>query len=295
MTYDPDRDLLYGICDEYPGGQCLQTMTPNGVVLWRKPIDLADASSEGGAWRQPGGDALQLAGGGGYMMVLRSETIDSAGKIVKPGRIRVYDPQSGKRVYSGTTRRHPGYRKLSKLEIEQYWQAMLDDDAKAADRAAWQLAAGREDAERFVADQLAQIKSRVDAVQVERLVKQLDADEFRAREDAQQKLAELGPDIEDELVKHAATGSAEAKKRIGALLVRLSEPAKLDASSRRSLLAVAVLRRTATNDTAAKLKKIADAAPRVGLRRAAAETLEQLKADQEEAKREADREKSAAQ
>jgi hypothetical protein len=294
MTYDPDRDLLYGICDEYPGGQSLQTMTPQGVVLRRKPIDLGDAASEGGAWRQPGLEALQLAGGGGYMMVLRSETIDDAGKIVKPGRIRVYDPQTGKRVYSGTTKRHPGYRKLSKAEIEQAWQEMLDDDAKAADRAAWQLAAGREDAEQYVAKQLAQIKSKVNPAEVERLVKQLDADEFRAREDAQQKLAELGPDIEEELTKHAASASAEAKKRIGALLVRLSEPAKLDAESRRALLAVAVLKRTATSDSAAKLKNLAEGGPRLGLRRAAIEALTQLKSEQEDAKHEAAAEKSSA-
>jgi WD40 repeat protein len=114
----------------------------------------------------------------------------------------------------------PEARRLAAKERETLWTQLADSDALKAQRALWTLIAGGKDAVAMLKGRLRPAE-RVDPKRLQKLLADLDADEFAVREAASSQLMELGEQVETAL-ETALTNrpSLEVCKRIEYLLVR---------------------------------------------------------------------------
>src|SRR5262249_38665932 len=108
----------------------------------------------------------------------------------------------------------------SPAELEADWKD-LAGDAKAGYAALGRLILSPERGVPFIEKQL-QNTTPVDNKRIEQLIKDLDANQYSAREQATKELGALGDRVMPALKKSlASTPSAEASKRLGALLDRI--------------------------------------------------------------------------
>jgi len=268
LCYDPRTEYLHAIVNDR---QCrLITMTRSGKVVDSTPIRVPGESFRFDS-------SMQLVALDRYVAVLTSQPEDSRRRPL-PGNIVLFEPKSGRRLYAGLLRERPGVAHLNADEIAGLWKELAGDDAKAADAAAWKLAAGEDTAINFVLERIATIRMP-DAEQIRGLVAQLDNDQFAKREAASRKLAELGPVIEGELSKYAGRGSAEARRRIASLLERFQASAASDPRARQRQGAIAVLERNASPKAIEALRKLVvmPDAP-AGLKKAAEAAVKRIEA-----------------
>jgi hypothetical protein len=113
---------------------------------------------------------------------------------------------------------------LGPKQVQALWDDLGGKDATRADRAFWSLVAAPKEAAALVRDRLAAAPLPADAARVRRLIAELDAEEFDAREKAEAELKRLGANAAPALREVlAGKPSAEARRRIEGLLSRLEQ------------------------------------------------------------------------
>jgi hypothetical protein len=114
------------------------------------------------------------------------------------------------------------------VKLEALWTDLASDDARKAFQAVRALAARPKEAAPFLRDQLRPLAAAETNDSPERIAKltaDLDANDFETRDKASKELAKLGPRAEATLKKALENSpSAEAKRRIEALLVDIGKP-----------------------------------------------------------------------
>jgi RNA polymerase sigma factor (sigma-70 family) len=145
----------------------------------------------------------------------------------------------------------------SDADLSQLWEALAADDPAAAGVAQWRLAAVPEQTLALVRTQLKQ--TRAAGTATEKLIDQLDADEFEVRERAEAELARRGDTIRPQLEKALRSARPEAKRRIEHLLERFAQ-APLSADDLRAVRTVEVLERIG-EPARELLKELAKTAP----------------------------------
>jgi RNA polymerase sigma factor (sigma-70 family) len=165
----------------------------------------------------------------------------------------------------------PGVRRCTAEELDGLWADLEGADATKAYRALCRLAASPDLALSRLRDGLRPVPP-TDRTRLERLVRDLDADEFAVREKATAELAAFG-EAADGVLREALKGkpSAELKRGVEQLLARQRQmtPAQLPELRRLELLewldtpeARELLRQLAKGNPDARLTKEADAALR---------------------------------
>jgi WD40 repeat protein len=171
----------------------------------------------------------------------------------------------------------PAAAKLSPKELEILWADLAGADAAKAYRAIRALVAADAQAVPFLGRRLRQI-SAPDPKQLARLIADLDAQQFTAREKAARELKSLGR-LARPALKQALAGqlSLEVRRRVEVLLQQL-EPSVLSPAELRACRAVEALERIGT----AQVREVLEQVAREGsipslLARDAREALERLK------------------
>lgn len=147
----------------------------------------------------------------------------------------------------------------TKAALEAAWADVRGGDALHAWQAIWTLAAAGDDAVRFLRGQLPVPKASED--EVRRLIAELDADEYEARERAQRGLEGLGPQARPLLEKIlAGTPTAEQRTRIELLLAN-ADAQHLGREDLVGCRAVAAIERVGTSAARAFLAELAKGSP----------------------------------
>jgi WD40 repeat protein len=162
----------------------------------------------------------------------------------------------------------------SKIDAEAAWAGLADEDAAKAYETIARL--GESPAGlRLLRDRLKPVDT-ADAKRIERLIVQLDDDEFDKREEASRELAKLGRRAEGALRKAVkAATSAEVVRRAGDLLKMVEEGA-LSGEGLRESRALEVLEGLGTPEAKKLLEELAKGAPDAALTREAKASLERL-------------------
>jgi WD40 repeat protein len=169
----------------------------------------------------------------------------------------------------------PGLRRLgaarselSPEELQTNWAQLADADAKKARAAVEALAAAPGAAEPLLKGQLRPVK-RAQLERIQRLIADLDSEQFATREAATTELAALGEEAESAL-RRALVGtlSVEARRRVEALLKGPTPHSIPNGEQLRRLRAIHVLEQIGSPEAAHLLAELAEGAP------SARETLE---------------------
>jgi hypothetical protein len=149
---------------------------------------------------------------------------------------------------------------LKPKELLGLWNDLVGDDAGKAFQSMRRLAAGSRQAVPFVREQL-KPAVRVDPSKLDRLIAQLDSEDFEERNGATAELARLG-DLAVPALQKLANGqpTLEARRRVEQLLLRLTT-GSLTAEQVRVVRAIEVLERAATPDARQALDALANGAP----------------------------------
>jgi hypothetical protein len=135
--------------------------------------------------------------------------------------------------------------KLGRDELARYWDDLASTDAARAYRAIGELARHPGQAENLLRARLA-AQPGISTERLDRLIADLDADDFAVREKASKELANLGR-LAGESLRKVLDGqpSAEVKRRVQELLKRLEGRGE-DPQERRLIRAIEVLERLGT-------------------------------------------------
>jgi RNA polymerase sigma factor (sigma-70 family) len=151
---------------------------------------------------------------------------------------------------------------LTAEELEARWQELLGDDAPRAYQAVRKLAAAPASALGLLRQRLQPI-APPDAKRLERLVAELDSDDFAVRQNASTELEKLG-DLAAAACRKALAGkpALEMRRRLEALLDKQFAQARKPAPERlRVLRALEVLELVGTNEARQLLTNLAKGAP----------------------------------
>jgi RNA polymerase sigma factor (sigma-70 family) len=163
---------------------------------------------------------------------------------------------------------------LDRQKLEAAWFD-LAGDARKAHRAIYALAASPKDTVPFLAERLRPVAT-VEAKKVDRLLTELDSDEFRVREAAARQLADMGMQIEPALQRALENEpSLEMRKRVGTIQAKLHGVPP--AATLRALRAQRVLEAIGTPEARQLLRMLAAGAAGALETRDAAAALERLK------------------
>jgi RNA polymerase sigma factor (sigma-70 family) len=152
----------------------------------------------------------------------------------------------------------------------------LSEEAPKAYHAIWTLGDSPSQAMPFLKERLkpAEEAEEVDPKQIQRLLTNLDSDEFTTREAAEKELAKLGERIHPALRKVLeGQPSVEVRHRLKAIL---EEPAVPSGETLRTLRAIQALERIGTKEACEALKKIASGAAYARETQDAKEALERM-------------------
>jgi WD40 repeat protein len=157
----------------------------------------------------------------------------------------------------------PGWsapKNLAAAGPEKCWGALAEATPAAGYRAVWDLTAVGDEAVGFLAGRIKPAPAFA-AARLRKLLKELDADEFAVREEAQKGLAKLGDAVEGDLEAALNTRpSPEARRRLLALLADIRRgPVSVD--ELRARRAVQVLERVGTPAARKALAALAGGAP----------------------------------
>jgi hypothetical protein len=150
----------------------------------------------------------------------------------------------------------------------------LTDEAPKAYHAIWTLGDSPKQAAPFLSDRLKPAEE-IDAKLVQRLLADLDSDQFETREKAAKELATLGERIAPELQKTLDGNPSEEMRRRVKELLDLPTPVP-SGETLRTLRAIQALERMGTKEACAVLKKLATGADAARETRDAKEALERL-------------------
>jgi hypothetical protein len=142
---------------------------------------------------------------------------------------------------NGTARRQLPVTNLTAKDRERFWTDLRDAEAVKAHAALWTLAAAPQQAVPFFKEHLHPVP-RVAPDRLQRLIADLDADEFARREQASRELAKLGSEAEPALRKASdSKPSLETRRRVDALLKDLACQTEMTPNALRQLRAIQVL------------------------------------------------------
>ncbi len=148
-------------------------------------------------------------------------------------------------------------KRLSADDLKRLWADLADEDARKAFRAVCVLAAAPAQAAPYLRERL-KPEAGPDAKRLEKLIGELDSDEFDAREAAMKELAKAGPAAAPVLRKAlAGSPSAEVRDRLNQLLKNL-EAGGLSAGRLREMRAVEALERAGTAEARRTLEALKD-------------------------------------
>jgi len=164
---------------------------------------------------------------------------------------------------------------LAPLALEGAWADLAADDGFKAHRAVWTLAAAPKEALPLLRDSLKPVPAG-DSKRIAQLVKDLDADDFDAREKASAELDRIGEPAAPALRK-ALEGmpSAELRVRATSLLEKFTGKAPSAEGLRRGR-AMEVLEQLGGTEARAVLEEIAKGAPEAALTQEAKAALKRL-------------------
>jgi RNA polymerase sigma factor (sigma-70 family) len=158
------------------------------------------------------------------------------------------------------TRARPRVVPLADRDLEARWADLAGADAARADQAIQDLSASGGQSLPYLRNHL-QPASAPGAQRVERLIADLGSGRFTEREQAMQRLEQLGCLAEPALRQAlAARPALEVRRRIEQLLDNLDRPIT-DAETLRALRAIEVLERMGSADARKILHRLADGAP----------------------------------
>jgi dipeptidyl aminopeptidase/acylaminoacyl peptidase len=161
-------------------------------------------------------------------------------------------------------------------EAARLWADLADEDAARAWRAGWLLAATPGPAVALARRHLRPVPP-LPAGRIQRLVADLDHEQFAAREKAEAELKALGRRAEVDLRRTlASTKSAEVRRRARRLLLPLDGNAGALPQERLTCRAVAVLERAGTDEARRLVKELAAGCPTARQTREARAALARL-------------------
>jgi WD40 repeat protein len=164
---------------------------------------------------------------------------------------------------------------LTHQELANLWADLAEADASKAYRAISALAAAPRDCLPMLKERLKAIPT-ADAQRVEKLIGELDAEDFATREAASHELERLGPAVEPALRKASQRRpSPEAGRRLEALLGLLARPVP-PAECLREIRAIQVLARIVSPEAGKRLEALAQGEPSALQTRAAQRALARL-------------------
>lgn len=150
-------------------------------------------------------------------------------------------------------------QRLEAKEIESLWTDLADADAAKAWRAVWRMAEAPHDALSFLRGRVKSYPT-ASADVTRKLLADLDSDSFERREEAENRLKELG--LQAEAALHEALKakpSLEQKRRIELILAALREtPEPLSGEELRQLRALIVLERIGSPEARRMLENVAN-------------------------------------
>jgi hypothetical protein len=162
-----------------------------------------------------------------------------------------------------------------KIDADAAWEALGGGDAGKAYETIVRLGAAPDVAVRLLRERLKPVEA-ADGKRIERLIAQLDDDEFTVREQASQELAKLGSRAEEALRKTAqAAPSEEVRQRVAELLRKL-DGGSASGEPLRETRALEVLEGLGTPEAKKLLEELAKGAPEAALTREAKASLERL-------------------
>ncbi len=161
---------------------------------------------------------------------------------------------------------------LTEAKRKECWKDLAGEDARRAHQAVWSLAREPGASVSFLKARLHPVKV-VRREQLDRLIKDLDADAFDVRQRAVSELEKLGELAESALRRTLANKpTLEQRRRIEPMLAKL-EAGLPSGESLRSLRAVRVLEHAATAEARQLLRELAGGAEGAALTRAAQAAL----------------------
>lgn len=145
--------------------------------------------------------------------------------------------------------------------LEALWSDLAGDDAAAAHRSLWTLAADPERAVPLLRRHLRAAALPADAERVRRLIAELDGDDFETRERASKQLRELGDAVEP-VLRQTLAGSppAETRRRLELLIADLEGPVT-SPEALRAVRGVELLERCGTRAARQLLETLAAGTP----------------------------------
>lgn len=160
-------------------------------------------------------------------------------------------------------------------EMERLWTALASADGIRAYRALWMMIAAARPSVSLLAERL-RPKQPVEGTRLERLIAELDSDQFKNRVRASQELEELGELAETALRKAlAGTQSLEVRRRVDDLLHKV-EAQTLSPEQLLTLRALEVLEQIGTPEAKQVLQNLAKVAPEARLTQEAKASLERV-------------------
>jgi hypothetical protein len=158
---------------------------------------------------------------------------------------------------------------------EACWKDLAGDDALAASRAAWHLAKMPDKGLPLLRERLRPV-ARVEARHIDRLIADLDDNDFAVRGRAKAALGELGELAEVALRKaYRESTSEEVRARAEELISKIAAPVP-PPDQVRLLRALAALEEMATPEARRLLESLADGAPEARLTQEARAVLARL-------------------
>ncbi len=166
--------------------------------------------------------------------------------------------------------------KAKDLDLELRWKDLAGDDANRAFDAILEFAGDRAKALPFLREHV-QPAAPANAETIQRLIADLDSDQFAKRRQASQELEKVGQSAIP-LLRKALEGdpSAEARKRIESLLNKMSLAAPRG-EALRTLRAIEVLESIGTPEARQLLERLAQGVPEASSTQAAKAALERMK------------------
>jgi RNA polymerase sigma factor (sigma-70 family) len=166
---------------------------------------------------------------------------------------------------------------LTAAQREALWADLIGADAVRAHAAVWRLADDPQPSVSFLKERLRPVPLIQPEV-MRSLMDNLDSDQFKAREEAERKLRQLGERVVSPLrAALKEKPSLERRRRIEALLEVLEAPAPLTGETLRALRAVQTLERIGSAEARKLLEELSQGAESARLTREAKESLARLK------------------
>jgi WD40 repeat protein len=231
-----------GLCDFLPDGRTLATTSPDGFRLWDlatgKETFFRKAHDPGAGWR---GDSFASA-----------LAVSPDGQKLATGH-----PDTTVLIWELPPPRQAQAAVLTDAEQDTLWAQLAEPDAAKAYAAIWKLADVPQHAVPLLHDRMRTIEAPKPA-DLKPDLADLDASQFRKREAASKRLAELGDGAEPALRKELSEAtSAEKRQRLEALLAALDRKNAPAGENLRSIRCISLLERIHTPEARRLIDKVA--------------------------------------